>query len=462
MPAQIPKASLSELRERAENFILGLIRKTPAFDFWKTELWENLDNSRVRRALSMSKDDDRSCYEILEAAIEKINRRSRSFRVSLDGQSGYLSSVTIALLKGKEWDDVCEEVWPGCESNNPRRITEPAIKLLSWASEHGSPDDWVNERTLSWRAGLHGQRDCVGKYLKELRKKIGPSFCYESRGQRWNRENPTEYKVWLVGEVSLDGPVPKVSVPERLNPVFKGRLEHVTKDVLDCWRDLIHNHLFDLRPTGKKPVNLVWINDRAELERMFPCHPFGRHSDGQNIAKFISEIRVHPEIQIGYDFRRDSDVWFARAAPVNTWESTLQALQDLRNQPSLEERYGISQEAAKLLGWSEGLRDKDYLCKWTPVVEDELDNKIGLTCPWDKANFTAYLSELINELNEKTPYELALQPWKSYSDWKTRIRVGRKKSEESVLIQQIHFWALNRGKTLLEDQIRESIVGLLE
>jgi hypothetical protein len=71
-------------------------------------------------------------------------------------------------------------------------------------------------------------------------------------------------------------------------------------------------------------------------------------------------------------------VWFARIAPAKTWEITQQALADLRDQPTLEVRYGISPDAAKLLEWIEGLRDKDYLRKWTPTVEDELEKKIGI------------------------------------------------------------------------------------
>jgi hypothetical protein len=65
---------------------------------------------------------------------------------------------------------------------------------------------------------------------------------------------------------------------------------------------------------------------------------------------------------------------------------------------------GISHDAVRLLEWIEGLRDKDYLGKWTPVVEDELEKKNGLNCPWDKANLSAYLAELTNELNDRTPY----------------------------------------------------------
>jgi hypothetical protein len=198
------------------------------------------------------------------------------------------------------------------------------------------------------------------------------------------------------------------------------------------------------------------------LERVFPCFPFGRHSDGDKIAKFLSEIRVHPEIKMGYDFRSETDVWFARLAPEKTWESTVQALRELRDRPTLEVRYGISRDAAKLLEWIEGLRDKDYLRKWTPTVEDELEKKIGIKCPWDSANLPAYLTELLSELNDRTPYELTLQPWKSYSEYKHRIRVSQKRSDEAVLIQQIQLLALKQGKTVPAERIREWLSKLLE
>jgi hypothetical protein len=112
-----PPPSIAELRNRAESFILDLIRETPAFDFWKTELFEWLENKPVRSALGMAKADERSWNEILEFAIEKINKRSRSFKISLDAQR-YRSYLTVTLLKGKEWEDLCKEVWgslhPSC------------------------------------------------------------------------------------------------------------------------------------------------------------------------------------------------------------------------------------------------------------------------------------------------------------------------------------------------------------
>jgi len=77
------------------------------------------------------------------------------------------------------------------------------MKLFSWAKEHGSPNDWVKDWTLSWHAGFRGRQDCVGDYIKELRRKLGSAFCYDVRGQRWSGEKLIEYKVWLAGEVWL-------------------------------------------------------------------------------------------------------------------------------------------------------------------------------------------------------------------------------------------------------------------
>jgi hypothetical protein len=31
----------------------------------------------------------------------------------------------------------------------------------------------------------------------------------------------------------------------------------------------------------------------------------------------------------------------------------------------------------------------DYLGKWTPIVEEQLEKKIGIQCPWEKENLPA-------------------------------------------------------------------------
>jgi hypothetical protein len=133
-PPEPPRASIAELKTRAEDFILGLIRNRPAFNFWKTELWES--------------------WTMPESAAPWACRKRTS---------GPVTKSSKPQLKSKEWDDLCNEIWTSSESDDPRRITDPALKLLSWVKEHSSPDDWVKDRTLSWHAGLHGrERLCWG------------------------------------------------------------------------------------------------------------------------------------------------------------------------------------------------------------------------------------------------------------------------------------------------------------
>jgi hypothetical protein len=97
----------------------------------------------------------------------------------------------------------------------------------------------------------------------------------------------------------------------------------------------------------------------------------------------------------------------------------------------------------------------------TPQAIREAQAVPWIKSPWDKENLPAYLVELLTELNERTPYELTLQPWKCYSEWKNRIRVSQKKSDEAVLIQQIQLLVLRKGKTVQAERIWDWISQIL-
>jgi hypothetical protein len=53
-------------------------------------------------------------------------------------------------------------------------------------------------------------------------------------------------------------------------------------------------------------------------------------------------------------------------------------------------------------------------------------------------------------------------PWKGYSEYKHRIRVSQKKSDEAVLIQQIQLLALKQGKAVPAERIQELFSQLLD
>jgi len=458
-------ATLPELKARAETYIVDTIRNTTHFCFWSTEIRDHLDSTAARRILGMQKDDQRSYYRIIQEAAQTVNKQAKTYEITIQGNdyNDTISGMTIIRLKGKEWKDVQDEVWKDSSLANPRRITDPSLKLFAWFREYTPSEDWLSETTISWKAGFKGRQGLVGSLLHELQSKLAPHFHFEERGSRWDRKNPISYLIRIDPEASIETPLVTKSIPSSLNPVFENHLHYFTKQDIDAWTDFIYDHLLKSTPSGLDPVYVYWVDTAEELARVFPgLSPSGYSSGGSKLAEFFQSLRIIPEIVMEYDFDDGSDAWHLRVLPQENWKDTLKAIEDLRSKPTLKQRYGLNSHSAKLLEWIKGLTQKEFLQEWTPVVEDALEKEIGIKCPWNDRNFSAYIQLLIDEINDKTPYDLKIQPWKDYSDWKTRIRVRKKESEESKIIQQIQFYGLQQGKLLKEQRIKELLTQLLD
>lgn len=457
-------ATLPELKARAEVCIVDSIRNTTRFRFWSTEIREHLDSTTARRLLGMKKDDERSYYRVFQEGAQRVNKQAKTYEVTIQGNDYHdtISGMTITRLKDKEWKDVQDEVWKNDRSANPRRISDPSVKLFAWFKEQTPSEEWLNETTISWKAGFKGKQGLVGSLLRELQRKLVPHFHFEERGSRWDRKNPISFLVRIDPEASIETPAAPKITPSSLNPVFKHRLHYISKEDIDEWTDFIYDHLLKTNPSGLQPVYVYWIDTSRELARVFPqLSPTGYSSGASSLTAFFESLRIIPEIELEFDFGDSTDAWYLRFIPLQSWKASLKAIEDLRSQPTLQERYALNNHSAKLLEWIEGLTEEELLEEWTPVVEDALKKEIGIKCPWDDRNFSAYIQLLIDEINEKTPYDLKLQPWKDYSDWKTRIRVRKKESEESKIIQQIQLYGLQNGKLLEEQRVREFLTQLL-
>ena len=55
---------------------------------------------------------------------------------------------------------------------------------------------------------------------------------------------------------------------------------------------------------------------------------------------------------------------------------------------------------------------------------------------------------LVEEINEKTHYDLKVQSWKCYSQVKSRIRVAHKKTDMEDVVRRLHWIAWKRGVSL--------------
>lgn len=97
----------------------------------------------------------------------------------------------------------------------------------------------------------------------------------------------------------------------------------------------------------------------------------------------------------------------------------------------------------------------------TPIVEDSARKWIGIEFPWNQENAAVYLQLLIDEINERTDYELRLQPWREYAQVKSRICVRRKPTQMDRLVIQLRQISAERGKELGDAEARSAIECLL-
>ncbi len=162
-----------------------------------------------------------------------------------------------------------------------------------------------------------------------------------------------------------------------------------------------------------------------------------------------------------FDFRDGAKYWFFAVRPKTDWAAALQAIGDELSRPGLDEQYGISTDAAKLLSWIKALPADQYTGPWTPVVEDARDRLIGISSPWSEANFPAYLQMLTDEINERTDYHLTLQPWQHHSQPKTRIRVAKKRSELDEVVRHVQWLGLRRNVAISDRDVRDGIEALI-
>src|SRR5262249_14397127 len=118
--------------------------------------------------------------------------------------------------------------------------------------------------------------------------------------------------------------------------------------------------------------------------------------------------------------------------------------------------------AAKLLEWIEKLPDdKKLLGRVTPIVEDSARKWIGIEFPWNWQNAAVYLQLLIDEINERTSYELKLQPWREYNEVKSRITFRKKPVRIDSIATQLCLIAAEQGKYLDSAEVRKTIDNIL-
>ncbi len=89
----------------------------------------------------------------------------------------------------------------------------------------------------------------------------------------------------------------------------------------------------------------------------------------------------------------------------------------------MEERYGLSPQAAAVFEWIHGLGSAGLEFGLTPVVEKSLrDGTLLLECPWDDENLQLYLEIICHEICARTPLKVRPVKWREGFDQK-QIRI---------------------------------------
>ena len=439
--------TVAEMRARAEEVLLDLIRQEPSLHFTRVAAGSYYEKPRLRKRLGMAKNDDRDIQPILEDAVAKLNQRMQTFRVKAEWNGRTSCRLEATLADGNDWATALAEAWASVAEPNELFLTDAGLDLrnLILSGELGS--DWSTERSITFKIGLHGREHVLEPYVQEVENKTGIALSCEREKNRW--PEPTRFRITVRDPA---GPAAGVGINLRIDlPLDADR-----KSDRDSLRRLLYNELLRARPEGTDAFFLFTISSREELDRCLP-----RFTSGDNLVRFFHALTVHDSLKKSYDFRSGAKCWFVAFSPAANWPATLKALEEETSQPGVAERYGVSPDAAKLLEWIQAVPKDRFTGPWTPIVEDAVERWIGIRCPWGDENFAAFLQMLLDELNDRTEYDLSLQPWRQHGAIKSRIRVRRKRSTLDDLILQLQSWALRSGIHVDGERARASLESLL-
>ncbi len=322
---KIQRKPIAELRVAAESVVLDVIRQAPLLHFTMDQVSSHAEAKKVRKAIGMLKKDNRDVRPIIADAVAKVNKRLRTFKVSIEPWSRYDNKFVAILNDDAEWSDAVTEAWSYAENPNEFYLTDAALGLSQFLRSGDLDQDFVSERSISWKMGLNGREHCIEPYLYEVVAKTNIPLRWEGKGTRWG-EKPS-YRLWI----EESEPRHSAEIPTGINPVFQMHLDRFTKENVDQVRATIHETLLRLNPTGSEEVYLIAIASRRELCRCFPNAP---SRDSDVLAEFFSTVSLNQELDRGYDFRETAPMWSLTLRPKTDWSTALAAIRHEQKQPS--------------------------------------------------------------------------------------------------------------------------------
>ncbi len=424
-----PRPPAGEQRPRAEELLLDTIRRRLTTHFTQTKEGLSLYALTARHRLGLPRDDKEDLMPVFSKAAESLNKRVQTFSVEFNAENWCRAHqyFSVRLKDSYEWPDVVRESWTGVESPNAHFLTDTGLRLFELIRSGELAAEFVDAGVIASKIGIGRYEQSVTRYLLEVAAKVPLDLRWEQQGANYFKLGT--FRIWIG-----DAEKPKEAV-QGINPRFEVDLQRFGKAETDAARKQLHELVVQAEPVGTKPVYILSLKARPQLA---DCFPNATTVDGSALSKFFGALTFNESLKRAYNFHEHASEWWFALHPKEDWATSITAIRDELAQPSLEVRFGLSAEAARLLAWVKSLPPDQMLGCYTPIVEDQRERGIGIASPWGSDNFPAYVQMLADEINQKTGYDLRLQPWKEYATIKTRLKVATKTNDLDDVLGWLH------------------------
>jgi hypothetical protein len=440
----------SVIKQALEN-----LRQISFIPFWFVS-HEVTPKEELRKLFTETRSNDLRVRQMLEKAAERASRNSfkMEFRASCRNRFGHDVSDTLWIIPkdGYEWGDVIVDAWTGVENVNPWLLTDNALKILKWIQSPKNTGGFVSEKLIGSQAcllgaGSYSRIECYGR---EISVKTPHRVKIE---KTWERQ--AKYKISLADKKEDKGRY------AHDNPVFAYRLSKRDPDASSTYTRMIE----DLVLEGDFPDDvtcciLFEIHSRVELVRALPAMAADESLTPYKLEKFLEDVRLPRGLRPAATLDDEAGVgWLLGAALEEgwTWELAMESIHETRDRKDPAKTYGLSADAAKLLNWIWDLHDSEIQMGMTPCVESASRDQIGIKDLQYNQNSETTLQLLIDEINEKTSYQLRLMPWSHYSSKEHRILIRRKDDLDAQITRMIQIRGLEKNVALSEAQIGEAL-----
>lgn len=440
----------------AEEAALDLIRQAPRIDFWVDCVSTSLGAWNFAAWLKLPKDHGIQS-RFLAAAVKRVGKSYRAFVTessvsNLDGNESL--TISVKLKDGYEWRDAMEEAWKLSPNPNPHGLTDNARKILRWLENNDLKGKQIDQNAIGRRANVRGTFDHIVDYLKEIQVKANPRLVFEKANgwhgplRIWFAEATPQY--YSIGPLN-----PQLSLPTGI----------ITRGALEQFKSWLYS---TIRNTSfKNDLDVIGVFDIRDRKTAISCfHDLPKASGfslDYEMRKFFSAVRLIDGIELRSQFSDGFGPWLVicKLQEGTTWEHIQRRLEAMEKETPLDKKYGLSRDSAALLKWVIELRADQCLRTLTPSVEDHIQLDIGLDANWPEENLAAYLELLVEEINEKTEFDLRIQTWHHYGKAETRIRVKMKRLELESVVQTVQLYCLKNNRVLSRDQVEQAIKALL-